>query len=197
MVNDTSFGKFAAGLGRGDQQAATELFGRFANRLIALAHTRLNPAMRRKVDPEDVVQSVFKSFFQKQAKGGLDFQNWESLWGFLALLTVRKCGHKIKFYRADRRNFGQEQSGVLFTEDSRRHWEVITSDPTPSQAAVLTELVESLLSSLDEREQKILILCLEGQTVEQISPQVGRSMRTVQRKLDSIRGKLERSCEEE
>ncbi len=195
MADDTSFGRFAAGLGRGDQQAASELFGRFAHRLIALANTRLNPAMRRKVDPEDVVQSVFKSFFQKQASGDLDFENWESLWGFLALLTVRKCGHKIKFHRADRRNVGQEQSGVLFTEDSRPHWEAIASDPTPSQAAMLTELVESLLSSLGEREQQILILSLQGQTIEQISPQVGRSMRTVRRVLDGIRADLERNCE--
>jgi len=56
MVNDSSFGKFAAGLVRGDQQAATELFGRFANRLIALANARLNPAVRRKLDPERPVE---------------------------------------------------------------------------------------------------------------------------------------------
>lgn len=196
MSDDTSFGRFASKLGRGEQQAAEELFARFASRLAALAHTRLNPAVRRKVDPEDVVQSVFKSFFQRQAGGELAFANWESLWGFLALLTVRKCGHKIKFHRAGRRDVGQEQSGVLFTEDSRPHWEAIAADPTPSQAAMLTELVESLLASLGERERQILALSLQGHTVEEISPQVGRSMRTVRRVLDGIRADLERACEE-
>src|SRR5262245_58097585 len=47
----------------GDQQAAAELFRRYASRLIALAQSRLSASMASRVDPEDVVQSVYRSFF--------------------------------------------------------------------------------------------------------------------------------------
>src|ERR1700679_4129725 len=47
----------------GDQQAATEMFHRYANRLILLARSRLSPRLSHRVDPEDVVQSAYRSFF--------------------------------------------------------------------------------------------------------------------------------------
>ena len=53
----------------GDQQAATELFSRYANRLIALARKRLSDKLAGHIDPEDVVQSVYRSFFADAREG--------------------------------------------------------------------------------------------------------------------------------
>src|SRR5260370_222460 len=53
----------------GDEQAARELFERYADRLVALARRRLGQRMARRVDAEDRVQSVFRPFFAR-AKGG-------------------------------------------------------------------------------------------------------------------------------
>src|SRR5262249_16753833 len=50
-----SFAEFLARLHNRDDAAARELFGRFAHQLLALARRRINPALRHKVDPEDVV----------------------------------------------------------------------------------------------------------------------------------------------
>ena len=61
-----SFDDVITRLRDGDSEAATEIFHRFAARLIALARTRLDSRVRQKVDPEDVVQSVFRSFFIRQ-----------------------------------------------------------------------------------------------------------------------------------
>src|SRR5690242_9456367 len=61
VASEPSFADLMARLRAGDDAAAAALFQRFATRLIALARGRLDGLVRRKVDPEDVVQSVFRS----------------------------------------------------------------------------------------------------------------------------------------
>jgi hypothetical protein len=60
------------GIRSGDAGAAAPVFQRFAGRLIAPARSRLGDRLRAKVDPDDVVQSVYKSFFLRHANGELD-----------------------------------------------------------------------------------------------------------------------------
>ena len=89
-----SFAEFLARLHNQDDAAAQELFVRFAHQLIALALRHIDAGLRHKVDPEDVVQSVYKSFFIRYGEGKLDIVSWNSLWGLLALITVRKCAER-------------------------------------------------------------------------------------------------------
>lgn len=179
----------------GDQQAATNLFHRFANRLVGLARSRLGDVLRRKVDPEDVVQSAFASFFRRNGAGEVDVQCWESLWALLAVITIRKCGHKIRYYRTGKRNAGRELSAVCYTEDSSLHWEAVARDPTPSHAAMLKETLEELMRPLDEIERQMLTLHLQGYTNEEVGIEVGRSERTIRRVLERIRTQMEDRCE--
>jgi hypothetical protein len=74
-----SFAQFLARLHNQDDAAARELFGRLAHQLIALALRHIDAGLRHKVDPEDVVQSVYKSFFVRYGAGNLDIVNWNSL----------------------------------------------------------------------------------------------------------------------
>ena len=53
----------------GDDEAAHELFNRYVDRLVALARTRLSAQMKRRVEPEEVVQSAYRSFFRKAGEG--------------------------------------------------------------------------------------------------------------------------------
>ena len=85
-----SFADFLARLQNRDDAAAQELFERFTHQLITLALRHVESGLRHKVDPEDVVQSTFKSFFYRYGEGKLEVVNWNSLWGLLTLITVRK-----------------------------------------------------------------------------------------------------------
>ena len=69
---DDSFTVFMGRLGAGDDESARQLFCRFASRLIGLARIHLDRRIRQKVDPEDVLQSVYRSFFRRQAEGEFD-----------------------------------------------------------------------------------------------------------------------------
>jgi RNA polymerase sigma-70 factor (ECF subfamily) len=187
-----SFNEFLDRLHRQDDAAARELFGRFAHQLIALALRHIDTGLRHKVDPEDVVQSVYKSFFARYGAGNnLDVVNWNSLWGLLTLITVRKCAERAAYHRAERRDAAREVSPPAGEE--RAAWlEPFGREPTPLEAAVLSETVEHLLAGLDEDERPILQLSLQGYTTREISERVGRAERTVRLLREGIRRRLER-----
>ena len=177
----------------GDQDAAARLYSQFAQRLIGLAYRRLEVRIRQKVDPEDVAQSVFKSFFLRQRQ--FELSNWDNLWSMLVAITLHKCGHRVEYYRAACRDVAREQAPVN-SDESVHAFEALAEDPAPAQAALLAELTEQILADLnDDRERKIFALSLEGHTPVEISVQVGRTERTVQRTLARIRAKLERMRE--
>lgn len=183
----------------GDASAASEVFHRFSGQLIELAQQRLNWRLRRKLDPEDVVQSAFQSFFRLHSQKKTSFANWEALWGLLSLITLRKCGRKLEYFKAACRDIALESS--LFSdghqvESSRSDWEAVAKDPTPAQAAILADTLEDLLSKLSDLERLAATLCLQGYTVAEIAQQIGRSERTVQRVLERLETDLFQRCNE-
>jgi RNA polymerase sigma-70 factor (ECF subfamily) len=186
------FADLLARLRRGDEEAAGQLYTRYAGRLIALACSRLGGPVRRKLDPEDVVQSALNSFFQRQRRGQFELADWDSLWSLLVTITLRKCGHKVEYYRAACRDVGREEA-PLGGGDSVRAFEALARDPSPSQAAALVELTEQILTSFrDPRERQIFLLALDGRRSEEIGHEVGLTQRTVQRVLARTRSRLER-----
>jgi RNA polymerase sigma-70 factor (ECF subfamily) len=186
-----SFTAFFDRLRARDDGAAKELLGRFTHQLIALAVRHIDAGLRHKVDPEDVVQSAYKSFFLRYGSGNLDVVNWNSLWGLLTLITLRKCAERAAYHRAERRDAGREVSPPR-GEEAAPWLEPIGREPTPLEAAVLTETIRQLLAGLDEEERPILELSLQGYTTREISERLGRAERTVRLLREGVRHRLER-----
>ena len=177
----------------GDASAAESVFRRYSSQLISLAQARLNWRLRRKLDPEDVVQSAFNSFFKLQAAGELSFANSDALWGLLSLITIRKCGRRLEHFRAACRDIELEKSALLNAAEidaSRADWDAIAQEPTPSEAAIFNETIEELLRPMDERDRQIVTLALQGWTSLEISEEMGRSERTIQRVLERLKSNL-------
>ena len=169
-----SFVDFVGRLQRSDDVAAQQLFGRFTHQLIVLAMRHVGVGMRHKVDPEDVVQSVYKSFFLRYGDGKLGAVNWNSLWGLLTLITVRKCAERASYHHAECRDTAREVSQPR-GDDSAERLEPFGREPTPLEAAVLSETVEQLHSILDEDERPILEMSLQGYTTREISERLERA----------------------
>src|SRR5262249_23616615 len=68
VFHNSSLAELMSRLHQGDQEAARRIFQTFSQRLIALARSRLHGPIRAKADPEDVMASVFKSFFRRNAE---------------------------------------------------------------------------------------------------------------------------------
>jgi len=185
-----SFAEFLTRLRSQENAAAQELFARFAHQLIALAQRRIGAGLRHKVDPEDVVQSAYKSFFFRYGEGNLEVANWNSLWGLLTLITIRKCAERAAYHRAECRDVAREVSPSR-REETEAWLDPLGREPTPIEAAVLNETVEQLLADLDEEERPILELSLQGHTTREISERLGRAERTVRLLRERIRHRLE------
>lgn len=52
-------------LREGNQAAAEQLYYRYVRRLFALTHKKSGQDLANRFDPEDVIQSVFGSFFRR------------------------------------------------------------------------------------------------------------------------------------
>jgi len=188
MPDDDSFADLLQGLQQGDERQAALIFERFARRLIGLARLHMDELVRQKVDPEDVMQSAFKSFFVHHAEGAYQLDNWHSLWNLLARITLRKCHRRFEEFRAACRDVRREAGSA---DDSSFDCPVPGRDPTPSEAAVLEETVENLMRELRPRERDILALSLQGHSHAEISAHVGCTERTVYRVLEHVRKRLE------
>jgi RNA polymerase sigma-70 factor (ECF subfamily) len=185
-----SFQDVMVGLRAQDEAAARLVFDRFVNRLIAMARGRLDHRIRQKVDPEDVLQSVYMSFFARHSEGKFEIGGWDGLWAILVVITLRKCLKWNARYRTGGRDIGKEVQPAPSPDNSNLSWEAIDREPTPDEAAVLTETLETVLRGLGGREREMVQRYLQGHTVCEIGAAVGRSERTVLRILERVKTQL-------
>jgi RNA polymerase sigma-70 factor (ECF subfamily) len=191
MASHDSFSQILARLRAGDDAAAEAVFRRFAQRLIAVAHQQIAARLHCKIDPEDVVQSAFKSFFLRQKSDPLEVKDWDSLWGLLALITVRKCITRVEHAQARRRDARREVRLAAGPEDSAGDWPLADREPSPEEGAILAEVVEELLAVFDEDDRAVIELSLQGYGTLEINERLGRAERTVRRLRERARTLLE------
>lgn len=196
MTGD-SFENLLGRLRHGDEDAARQTFQLYARRLIGLAHVHLDGRIRQKVDAEDVVQSVFKSFFVRLGQGRFELASWDNLWSLLVVITLRKCGHKARDLYRQRQDLRKEACLQLFDGDSDASWQAMAKGPSPSDAAILAETVEQILGGLKERERRIVELHLQGFEIAEIQAEVQRSEYTVRDVLSRVRKRLERQRDDD
>jgi RNA polymerase sigma-70 factor (ECF subfamily) len=171
---------------------AHEVLDRFTQGLIGLARRQLDVRLRHKIEPEDVVQSAYKSFFLRYGEAALGDQDSRELWGLLTCITLRKCADRVRYYRAECRDISREAAAPPEEEDAELLRDAVSREPTPEQAAILAETVEQVLRGLDADERSIIELSLQGYTTQEISEQVGRAERSVRRLRERVRKQLER-----
>jgi RNA polymerase sigma-70 factor, ECF subfamily len=175
---------------QGDREAAGELFRRYADRLIALASSRMSAKLAQGVDAEDIVQSAYRSFLADSRAGQYSVQPGGDLWQLLVTVTLHKLYDKAKWAQAQKRaadrelHFGSEDSllGIM------PH--VLNHEPSPIEAAALADEKEYLLRRLDPVDRQIVELRLQGLTLKEIASQVDCSVRTVERTFERIRQQL-------
>ena len=175
----------------GDEDAADELFRRYVDRLIGLARNRMSSGLARRVDAEDVVQSVYRSFFAHARNGQYAIERAGDLWRLLATITVNKVRKKARFHGQQKRSIDRERSLDSGTGTSADEVELFAGGPaTPDAVAVVDEL-EAVMVGLEAKHREMLELRLQGQCLQEIADKVGRSQRTVRRFLDQAQTLLE------
>jgi DNA-directed RNA polymerase specialized sigma24 family protein len=177
----------------GDRAAARPLWERYFHLLVARARAALRDRPRRAADEEDVALSAFASFCRGAEAGRFpDIADRKDLWGLLLVLTARKAARLARGERAQKRGGGkvQPQADLLAAdaegEDALDR--VVGREPTPEFAAEVADEYCHLLAKLgDDDLRAIAVWQMEGYTVDEVAAKLGRSPRTVARKLSLIR----------
>jgi RNA polymerase sigma-70 factor, ECF subfamily len=184
--------KLLEGLLRGDNAAATRLFHAYSKRLVGLARKRLDARTLQKVDPEDVVQSVFRSFFRMHVDGELAAWPADHLWNLLATITARKCAKRVRYFRAAVRNVQREVTNSIGADGSATRLDLPASEPTPEEALLLLDIVEEMMRGLDAKGRQVVTLYLQEYSTSEIAVTVGHSSRSVQLLIQRVRRRLKR-----
>jgi RNA polymerase sigma-70 factor (ECF subfamily) len=167
-------------LADGQSTAADALYRRYADRLRALAQAKLPNHLTPRTDPDDVVQSVFRVFFESARKGLYQVPDGQTLWNLLGVVTVNKVRALHAHHAAARRDARLTVA-----------WGPETSDPANDGEDDLLELaVRDVLEQLPTQERAAVELRLEGYEVAEIAGRVGRSKRAVERSLQKARKRL-------
>jgi len=181
---------------QGDQQAATILWRRYAERLMALTRRRLSGKLSRYLDPEDVVQSAYRSFFAGARSDRYVLRQSGALWRLLVAITLHKLDHQVKRYHAEKRSVVRDQHIGAQVDLLHRHIKRLARQPSPDEAAALTDEVERVMRSLVPLQRQMVQLRLQGYRLGEIAETTGRSERTVRRVLERVERKLKKRCAE-
>jgi RNA polymerase sigma-70 factor (ECF subfamily) len=183
---DEQSGDLVARCRRGDQQAAAALFRRYAGRLVALARSELSSKLSRRIDPEDVVHSAYRSFFSNIQDGRYDLERGGDLWRLLVRITLHKLSTQVRRHSRQKRSarheitFGSEDSLLGISANLLAH------EPSPAEAVTLADHLEQTMRRLNPGQRRVLELRLQGYKLEEIASALQRSERTVRRMLEEI-----------
>ena len=193
MAEQESFVQMLARLREGNAAAADQVFAEYQRRLIGLARTRIQTWLRQKVGPEDIVQSVFATFFKHLPEGRWDLVDREGLWRLLVQITIHKCNRTVRAFHTGKRDVGAEVAlDSRGPDDSTVNRQAVDTEPTPDEAAALVDLLHVLLANATDQEKRIIEMRLAGHEVAEVAAAADCSERTVQRKLGVLRQRLER-----
>jgi RNA polymerase sigma-70 factor (ECF subfamily) len=174
----------------GDQQAATELVGRFTERLLALARSQLSEKLARRVDAEDVLQSAYRSFFAGARADRYVVQRSGDLWQLLAAITLHKLHHQIARHTAERRSVEREANLGTDSTMLGLQAEFVAREPSPVEAMALVDELEFVLQPLNPLHRRMVEMRLQGHSIQEIATAADRSERLVRRVLDQVKGQL-------
>lgn len=175
----------------GSEDAATALYLRYAPRLRHLTTVNTSPQLARRVDADDIVQSVFRALFTGAGQGLYDVPDGEDLWKLLVVIALNKIRSAGVYHGAAKRD-------VRATAELERMGSEATADPDlDPDRAFLSLAVRDTLGRLTADERRVIELRMDGYEVAEVAERAGCSKRTVERLLGQARAKLKRFFDED
>jgi RNA polymerase sigma-70 factor (ECF subfamily) len=169
----------------GEDDAATKLYKRYAERLHRLAQRNTGADLARRFDAEDVVQSVFRTFFRRVRTGLYDLPAGDELWRLLLVISLNKIRTLAVYHRAQKRSVGS-----TVAPDVELLGQLADENADNLALASLKMVIGEVLEDLPDVQQTIIVRRIEGCQVEEIAAETERSKRTVERVLQEFRQRL-------
>ena len=169
----------------GDENAARAIVDRYFDRLMALARRRISPRLASRVDPEDILQSVFRTFFVRLKEGQFAFEDQDDLCKLLMRITLHKTLRQVAFHKAAKRDPNQE------TAQGDHHREqlltLLDKEPSAEASVAFLDQLEHFLGQLEPQTRRILELRLQGYNNDEIAKELNIYDRKIRRAVERVR----------
>lgn len=179
-----------------DEEAYREFWQQFGSRLQNLASRHLPPIIARRAEPEDVVQSVCRTFFRRVQAGKFELSDSDNLWRLLCAITLTKVQKQTRFHYRQKRGVNKERP---FADEEKTLLgvpEPVEQSDSPAEIVAFAEQFELLMKSLTPDEQLLVQLKLDQCSEKEIAERLNCSPRTVRRILKKIRTHLQEALEQ-
>ncbi len=195
-----SISRLLWGLKAGRPEAVEAIWRRYYERVLALARRRLRRGPYQAVeDGEDVALSALHGLADAAARGRFDrLDDRSDLWQVLAAITAKKVLHRRRWYNRWKRSGRPPAGGPARAPGRPGHdqalderdllAQAVSKEPGPELATIGREELEHLLDALpDPNIRQIAEWRLQGDSSAEIARRLGRTVRTVERKVEIIR----------
>ncbi|MBB3208137.1 DNA-directed RNA polymerase specialized sigma24 family protein [Rhodopirellula rubra] len=167
----------------GNDDGVTQLWNKYAPRMVRVAFSKFGMRRERNDDAEDVARSAFGHFCLDAADGAFPWvTDRESLWPVLMTITARRAA------RLSRDELRLKRSALRRDHRELHTLELASSTLPPDEVMLLNEQVTVLLDCLrTPLLRRVAILKMDGFTNEEVAKEVNVAVRSVERKLQLIR----------
>jgi RNA polymerase sigma-70 factor (ECF subfamily) len=168
----------------GDPLAVSKLLAKYHSVLRARADARMDPALRAKAEPEDILQEVYLDVFRQidrfEDRGPDSFLNW--------VLTIldNELVDALRALHSQKRDIAREVGPDAIC-GAESYWNLLdqlyADSSTPSRVARREEAVGALLACTsrltDPHRQVIQLRFLEGRSVDEVAKRLNKSQAVI------------------
>lgn len=186
----------------GDEQAVQRLLVLYHPRLKARLLRQMDPVMRSKMEPEDILQQVYLETFR--AIGQFEYQGPDSFLRWMYAILDRKLIDEHRALRAERRDVRREVKPAAASAGQTTYIDLLaritSGGTTPSQVVRKEEALGVLAACVatlpDHYREVIQMRFIEGRPVAEVAERLGRSIGSIHmichRALKQLRDHAER-----
>lgn len=165
----TDFATLLQRAGQGDVTAQASICEHYEPKVRVIARVMLGPALRAHFDSMDLVQSVHRSLLVGLRDQKFDISSPQKLIALASTMVRRKVARK---WRRTRKQ--TPWGGASLGENLAQTLSALSSpDAAPDRVAEFNDQVLRLCGQMNEIEQRMLTLRLEGYTWQEIGRQLG------------------------
>ncbi|MCA9095304.1 MAG: sigma-70 family RNA polymerase sigma factor [Planctomycetaceae bacterium] len=165
----------------GSNDAASQLYLKYARRLQSLAKANVARDLSARLDVEDIVQSIFRTFFRRVSRGEYEIPEGEELWGLLLVIGLNKIRAIGEYHRAAKRDVRLTAGDAALDRAVNKE-----AEGDEVSLSILRMAIEELMEKFSPIHREVLNMRIEGNDIATIAERVGRSKRSVERILQGL-----------
>ena len=170
---------------KGDEQSVRRLLVLYHPRLRARLLRQMDPVMRSKIEPEDILQQVYLETFR--AIGQFEYQGKDSFLRWMYAILDRKLIDEHRAMRAERRDVRREVKPLAASDQHTTYVDlmarVMSGGGTPSQAVRKEEalgVLSACVATLPEHYREVIQMrFIEGMPVAEVARRLNRTIGSI------------------